>query len=102
MPGHRLTPDAQSDHIEIRRYNRKQWGSEQSKKYFSELRQTIRLLAESPTLGKLRSDLGSGVYSFPYVSHVIYYLLHEQRLVVFGVLHKRRVPFTHLVVRGMI
>jgi len=100
MPAYRLTPDAQSDLIEIRRHTVKQWGSAQSKKYLAELRKVIRLLAETPSLGKSRPDVGVNVSSFPYVSHVIYYLVHEQQLVIFGVLHKRMVPIKHLAERG--
>lgn len=102
MPDYRLTPDAQSDLIEIHRYTLKQWGSSQSQKYVSELRQTIRLLAETPTLGKQRPDVASGVFSFPYVSHIIYYVIHAHQLIVFGVLHKRMVPFNHLGNREVI
>jgi len=35
---YRLTPDAQSDLIEIRRFTIMQWGLAQSKKYLLELR----------------------------------------------------------------
>jgi toxin ParE1/3/4 len=97
-----LTADAQSDLIEIRRFTVKQWGDNQSQKYLSELRQTIRLLAEIPSLGKLRPDIGSDVLSFPHVSHVIYYLIAERQLIVFGILHKRMVPTSHLTERGVI
>jgi toxin ParE1/3/4 len=99
MSNYRLTPDAQSDLIEIRRYTRQKWGAAQSQKYLSELRKTIRLIAETPSLGKARPEVGPNVLSFPNVSHVIYYILHEQQLVVFGVLHKRMVPVNHLVER---
>lgn len=99
---YRLTPDAQSDLIEIRRFTIKQWGPVQSQKYLSELRKTVRMLAESPSLGKPRPEVGSNVLSFPHVSHVIYYVVHEQQLVVFGVLHKRMVPLNHLVEREVI
>lgn len=102
MSNYRLTPDAQSDLIEIRRYTLKQWGEAQSKKYLSELRQTIRMLAETPSLGKPRPEVGMNVLSFPHVSHAIYYVVHEQPLVVFGVLHKRMVPVKHLVEREAI
>ncbi|MBT5466722.1 MAG: type II toxin-antitoxin system RelE/ParE family toxin [Candidatus Marinimicrobia bacterium] len=98
----RLTPDAQSDLIEIRRFTVQQWGLVQSQKYLSELRKTISLLAESPSLGKFRTEVGSNVLSFPHVSHVIYYVMHEQQLVVFGVLHKRMVPLNHLVEREVV
>ena len=52
MPGFRLTPDAQTDLIEIRRFTIRQWSKAQSQKYLSELQQTIRLLAETPSLSK--------------------------------------------------
>ncbi len=102
MSNYRLTPDAQSDLIEIRRFTLDRWGEAQSKKYLSELRQTIHLLAETPSLGTPRPDAGAEVLSFPHVSHVIYYVVYEQQLVVFGVLHKRMVPVNHLVEREVI
>ena len=102
MTNYYLTPDAKSDLIDIRRYTIEQWGKAQSQKYLSELRQTIHLLAETPSLGKSRQDIGESVLSFPHVSHVIYYMLHEQQLVVFGVLHKRMVPVNHLDGREVI
>lgn len=97
-----LTPDAQSDLIEIRRFTVMQWGLAQSKKYLLELRQTIRLLAETPSIGIHRPEVGERVFSFPHVSHVIYYIQQENQVVVFGVLHKRMVPLNHLLERDMI
>ncbi len=102
MSNYHLTPDAQSDLIEIRRFTLKQWGVAQSKKYLSDLRQTICLLAETPTLGRVRQEVEKGVLSFPHASHVIYYMVHEQRMVVLGVLHKRMVPLKHLTEREVI
>ena len=102
MPDYRLTPDARSDLIEIRRYTLKQWGRSQSQKYLSELRQIIRLLAETPTIGKHRPEVASGVFSFPHVSHVIYYVVHAHQLVVFGVIHKRMLLANHLTDREVI
>lgn len=100
MPvSYRLTPDAQSDLIGIRQHTVKQWGVAQSRKYLSELRQTIRLLAESPSVGTARPEVGPEILSFPHVSHVIYYVLHERQIIVFGVLHKRMVPLGHLAER---
>jgi toxin ParE1/3/4 len=101
MSAFRLTPDAQVDLIEIRRYTLQQWGAEQSHKYLREIRNTIGLLAETPALGKSRPDVGAAVHSFPHSSHIIYYVVHEQQLVVFGVLHKRMVPLAHLNERGL-
>lgn len=101
MPVFRLTPDAQDDLIEIRRYTLQQWGAEQSQKYLREIRNTIGLLAETPALGKSRPEVGANVHSFPQGSHIIYYVVHNQQLVVFGVLHKRMAPLAHLNERGL-
>jgi toxin ParE1/3/4 len=78
ITSYRLTPDAQADLIEIRRCTLEQWGEIQSKKYLFELRQTIRLLSETPAIGKQRPDIGSDIYSFPGASHIIYYTLSKQ------------------------
>ncbi len=102
MANFRLTSEAKSDLIKIRRFTIKQWGCLQSKKYLSALRQTILLLADTPSLGKLRPEVGLNVLSFPHASHVIYYMLHKQQLVVFGILHKRMVPLKHLSERDML
>lgn len=96
MISFRLTPDAKSDLIEIRRYTLQQWGATQSEKYLSELRHRIRLLAENPYLGMSRPEVSKDVLSFPHASHIIYYLVSKDQLIVFGVLHKRMVPTHHL------
>lgn len=99
MPNYRLTPDAKSDLIEIRHYTLQHWGAHQSKKYLSELRKTIRLVSEAPSCGKPRPEVGANVLSFPHASHIIYYIVNEQQVVVFGVLHKRMAPDNHLAER---
>ncbi|PVZ86628.1 type II toxin-antitoxin system RelE/ParE family toxin [Serratia sp. S1B] len=99
---YRLTRDAQSDLIEIHRFTMVQWGTVQSKKYLSGLRQTMRLLAATPSMGKNRPEVQKSVFSFPYVSHVIYYIEHEQQVVVFAVLHKNMLPLSHLIERELI
>lgn len=99
MTAFRLTPDARSDLANIHRFTLERWSKAQSEKYLSELRLTLHLLAETPSLCKVRPDIGSGVFSFPYASHIIYVILHGQQLVVFGILHKRMVPLDHLTKR---
>ncbi|MDC9725703.1 MAG: type II toxin-antitoxin system RelE/ParE family toxin [Gammaproteobacteria bacterium] len=92
---YKLTTDAQSDLIQIRKYTLIEWGKKQSELYLSKLQQTITLLSESPEMGKKRPDVLDGVFSFPYYSHVIYYVVHDE-LLVFAVLHKGMVPKNHL------
>ena len=92
----RLTPDARTDLIKIRRFTLGQWGEAQSRDYLSKLRLTMGLLSEHPKLGTQRPELGLGVVSFPHASHIIYYILKEKERVVFAVLHKSMVPAGHL------
>jgi toxin ParE1/3/4 len=98
---YRLTADAQTDLVEIRSYTIQQWGTQQSKKYISELRQKIQFIAASPEIGRRHLDIGDNVFSFPYASHMIYYFLIGQQLIVFGILHQSMVPMTHLDDRDM-
>lgn len=100
MPlNYQLTQDAKLDLIEIRKYTKSRWGSDQTKKYTAALREAISLLAENPELGKSRQEVGKHVFSFPYGSHVIYYLKKKHNIVIFAVLHKRMVPQNHLAHR---
>jgi toxin ParE1/3/4 len=85
MPGYRLSSGAQLDLIEIRQFTIQQWGISQSKKYLSELRKIIHLLADTPSLGKPRPDAREEMLSFLHANHVIYYVIHERQLVIFGV-----------------
>ena len=99
MPGYRLTSDAQSDLIGIRQYGIQHWGVAQSNYYLSELRLRIQLLAETPNLGKRRSDVAEGVRSFSCGSHIIYYIELKQYIAIFAILHQRMAPLNHLLDR---
>ena len=96
---YKLTPDAKSDLIEIRRYTKSKWGQEQAKKYLKGLQQALNLLAENPLLGVSRPEIGANIHSFPYASHVVYYLPQIDEIVVFAVLHKQMVPLRHIAGR---
>lgn len=102
MSTYHITPDAQTDLIGIQQYTVQQWGKLQSQTYLSELRQTIRVLAETPSLGKSRVDVETGVLSFSHGSHMIYYVEHDYYIVVFAVLHQRMLPSVHLTEREII
>ncbi|UQB41884.1 type II toxin-antitoxin system RelE/ParE family toxin [Thiomicrospira microaerophila] len=93
---YRLTAEAKADLIDIRRYNVKNWGEVKSQAYLSGLRDTIQRLAAFPLIGEPRPDIAESVFSFPYVSHMIYYTLEQHQLWVFGVIHQSRVPNLHL------
>ena len=100
MTGYQLTGEAQSDIREIRDYTIRNWGIQQSTDYLTRLRQVLTNLAEMPGIGQHRAeDLGAGVYSFPYVSHMVYYSTANTGIIVLAVLHQSRVPANHLTPR---
>ncbi len=92
-----FTDEAKQDLLDIRQYTHIKWGNLQTKTYLNELRNTLKRLQEQPLIGVDRSqDLGEGIKSFPYVSHMIYYRIQKSDLVVLAVLHQTMVPSLHL------
>lgn len=92
-----FTDTAKQYLLEIRRFTQKTWGEAQAKTYISALRDVLRKLLEQPLMGSDRSiDLGTGVFSFPQTSHMIYYTHSGDELVVLAILHQRMVPALHI------
>ena len=92
----RLTEGAKQDLINIRSYTKKEWGIMQQEKYLLEMNNSIKLLQESPLIGKAKPDLGNHFYSYPFKSHVIYYSFNSKLLMIFGIIHKSMIPTKHL------
>ncbi|NIF49823.1 type II toxin-antitoxin system RelE/ParE family toxin [Enterobacter sp. Ap-1006] len=94
---YRLTEEAQRDIIEIRDYTITHWGTSQSKCYLQGLRKLFTRLAESPGIGQCRTaELGLDISSFPYSSHMVYYLNKAQGIEIVAVIHQSRAPERHL------
>lgn len=98
--GYRLTGEAQRDLQDIRDYTLRNWGAAQSRSYLKRLQVLLNKLGEMPGLGQSRTEeLSPGIYSFPYVSHTIYYRIQESDILVMTVLHQSRLPAIHLVIK---
>jgi toxin ParE1/3/4 len=92
-----FTDEAKQDLLDIRQYTQTKWGNPQAKTYLHELRNTLKRLQEQPLMGTDRSsDLGTGIQSFPYASHMIYYRIQKNNVVVLAMLHQTMVPGLHL------
>ena len=92
-----FTDEAKQDLVAIRRYTQVKWGTLKAKIYLSELRIAFAQLQEQPLIGNDRStDLGGGIRSLPYASHMVYYRLQENNLIVLAILHQSMVPSLHL------
>ncbi|MEZ8227025.1 type II toxin-antitoxin system RelE/ParE family toxin [Vibrio splendidus] len=95
MTYYKLSSAAQSDLIEIRRYTLEQWGQTQWTTYFSELKQSMELLASNKLLGIEVSELGQDYFRFPLKHHVIYYIRKQDHIIIAAVLGKHMSPAKH-------
>ena len=95
MTHYKLSSAAQSDLIEIRRYTLERWGKTQWTTYFSELKQSMELLANNQLLGIAFFELGQNYFRFPLKHHVIYYIQKREHIVIAAVLGKNMSPAKH-------
>lgn len=94
MSSHRLqviySDDARSELADILLYTEQEWGRQQREDYTRLIRETISTLAETPSLGRSRDELSEGLRSYPAGSHILYYWVNEDVLIVAHILHGRR------------
>lgn len=88
MPKFRITPRARDDLNNIGRYTEREWGKNQRNSYLKDFEKRFFWLAENPQLGKHRSDITEGYYSFPQSGHVIFYMISHEGIDVIGIPHK--------------
>ncbi len=86
------TASAELDLASIVRFTRTTWGVDQARSYLEGLKRLTARLGAQPEMGTSCADLTPGLRAFPYQSHVLYYLVESDRLVVVRVLHKRMNP----------
>jgi len=87
MHKYRLTPSAKSDLIEIWNYTVETWGEKQAEKYLQDIEDKLNQLAANPELGRRRSEISPGYYSFPIQKHTIFYLNSGHHIDIIGILH---------------
>lgn len=85
MPGFRVTPRARDDLKNIGRYTEPQRGKCQRNTYLKALEKRFGWLAENPQLGKHRTDVVEGYYSFPEGEHVVFYLIGDEGIDIIGI-----------------
>ncbi len=88
MAIYRITPRAEDDLKNIGRYTHQHWGKVQRNVYLKNLEKRFNWLADSPRLGKHRTDISEGYYSFPEGQHVVFYLYTPNGIDIIGIPHK--------------
>ena len=96
MPHYEFTDQAELDLDDIIEYTLNNWGHSQATKYIEGIDELLQNLAGSPELGITRDNLFDGLLSFPYVSHILYYLKQTHGITVIRILHKRMDAKKHI------
>jgi len=85
-----ISNQADADIEAIFDYYINQFGQDQTVKYLLGLDASFDLLAQNPRAGKFRKELEYDLYSFVYVSHIVFYRFNVNRLRIERVLHSSR------------
>ncbi len=85
---YRVTPRARDDLKNIGRYTQKIWGESQRNSYLKEIEERFQWLADNPLIGKHRTHICEGYYSFPQGQHVVFYLIGNNIIDIIGIPHK--------------
>ncbi|MAM30469.1 MAG: plasmid stabilization protein [Flavobacteriaceae bacterium] len=90
MNHYTLSQKAQEDIDTIYEFGLQKFGKDQAIEYLVTLRSYFELLLKNPDIGKQRDEIKEGLYSFPCVSHLIFYRVFANHLRVVRVLHGSR------------
>jgi toxin ParE1/3/4 len=86
---YRLSPAARSDLDEIWDYSAERWGANQANTYIRELAGAIERIASRKRRGRACDDIRAGYFKHACQSHVIFYRMEGEAVVVVRVLHQR-------------
>ena len=82
-----FTEQAEKDLEAIIDFTVQRWGAAQSHNYIDDLEALAQILADNPLLGTERDELSQGLRSFPYQSHLLFYVLLKDGIAIVRVLH---------------
>jgi len=85
-----LSQDADDDLVSIFDYTSEQFGNEQAIKYLTLLDDVFQNLCNNPFSGRNRNEIAEGIRSIVYVSHIVFYKLIEEKILIVRVLHSSR------------
>ncbi|RLJ15988.1 type II toxin-antitoxin system RelE/ParE family toxin [bacterium endosymbiont of Escarpia laminata] len=95
-PCYKFAEKAERDLEDIISYTLQQWGATQAHAYIDGLEAQDQLLADNPDLGVKRESLSKGLLSFPYESHILYYVKQPHGITIVRVLHQNMDPMKHI------
>lgn len=85
-----LSKKSQEDIESIYEYGNFRFGKDVAIQYLIELKNSFENLSENPEMGKNRNEIKQGLFSFSFVSHVIFYRILQNHIRIVRVLHGSR------------
>lgn len=85
-----LSQDAEEDLADIYDYSIDEWGEARADRYIEGLYASFALADAKPLAGRLRQELGDGIRSRLYQSHVIFYITWQDSIAIIRVFHQAR------------
>ncbi len=73
IKGYVLSQEADNDIEDIFEYGEYRFGASQAIEYLIGLNDHFKAIAKNPDIGKDRREIKDGLFSFPYISHIIFY-----------------------------
>jgi len=86
----RLSKPAEKDLEDIFDYSLNTFGLDQTLKYISSLELIFNKLAINPSIGRTRNEIKTELLSFNYKSHVVFYRVKLNQIIVIRILHSIR------------
>ncbi|MEX1666636.1 type II toxin-antitoxin system RelE/ParE family toxin [Zhongshania arctica] len=88
MLGLEITPEAESDLVDIWVYTCNEWGVDQADKYLDQLERGINQLIDYPELGLDYSHVLPGYRQLHQEHHLVFYRLEKHYILIVRVLHE--------------
>ena len=97
MNNYRFTDEAEKDLEDIIGNTQGNWGEDQVALYLNGLEKHLNILLNNPDIGIKRTSLAKGLVSFPYESHVIFYVKDANGIMIIRILQKAMDPLKYLI-----
>ncbi|MDT0646038.1 type II toxin-antitoxin system RelE/ParE family toxin [Zunongwangia sp. F260] len=85
-----LSQKSHEDIDDIYDFGADKFGEDQALEYLIGLRTHFEFLLKNPHIGKKRDEIKEGLFSFPYVSHIVFYRVFNNHIRIVRVLHGSR------------
>jgi toxin ParE1/3/4 len=96
MPGYRLSTKAAADIRALHEYTIEEFGLEQARVYLRGLAQRLEQLAQTPNIGRRVIELAARLRRADYQSHMIFYIVEPDGILIVRVLHQNIDAKRHL------